>query len=152
MSPIVEFALKALIATGAVAAAGHWIASRLPPIHAHTASAKLNSIIDTIGNACEAVIKAELNGDLLTQVATAVVNGQAIAGPLAANLPDLKAAVLAQVGPAVQQALAEALGSSDAADKRLTTEVLAAAHAHATESAKIIMTLADGHKVVAPAP
>ena len=152
MSPIVLFGIKALIATGAVAAAGHWIAAHLPSVNVHTPSAKLNAIVDTLGNACEAVVKAELNGDLLTQVIDAVVNGKAIAGPLTAALPGLKQFVLQQVGPAVQTALAEALGSDDAAEKRLTTEVLAAAHAHALATAKTIVTLGDGHKLVMPTP
>jgi hypothetical protein len=152
MSPIVLFAIKALIATGAVAAAGHWIAAHLPSVNVHTPSAKLNAIIDTLGNACEQVVKAELNGDLLSQVIDAVVNGQAIAGPLSAALPGLKQLVLQQVGPAIQAALAAALGGNDAAERRLTTEVLAAAHAHALETAKTISTLADGRKLVVPTP
>jgi len=150
MSTILMFALKALIAVGAFAVAGRWIASHLPAVNVHTPSAKLNAIVDTLGNACEAVVKAELGSDLLTQIASAIVNGQPVAGPLAGALPGLKQQVIQQIGPAIQQALVEALGSSDAADKRVTTQVLVAARAHALESAKAITSLADGHKLVVP--
>ena len=148
MSPLVVYAIKILLATGALAAAGRLIASKLPAVNVHTPSAKLNQIIDTVGNAAENVVKAELQGDLLTQVASAIANGQAIAGPLASQLPALVSAVETQIGPAIVAALGEALGSDDAAQKRLTTEILVAAHDHATESLNLKTTLASGRVLV----
>lgn len=145
------FGLKLLLASGVVAGAGAWLAKKIPAVNVHTSNQRLNVALDLLGNACEAVVKAELNGPLLEQLARAAANGQSMAGPIVDELPRLRQLVLDQVGPSVQAALNALLKGDNAAELRATTELLAKARDFSLEHARFIVTLPDGHKLVAPA-
>ena len=139
MSALALLALKALLATGALAVAGRFIASKIPAVQVHTGHERFDAVANIVGNAAEKVIKAELSGPLLTDVVSSAINGQGVRVPLTNSLPALKDQVLAQVGPAVQDSLKSLLGA-DGANDHVETALLVAAHDHALDMSAFVPT------------
>jgi hypothetical protein len=153
MPQLALYAIGALSAAGAFTALGHFLASRLRPANFHTGHEKLDQALDIMANAVESVLKSELNGSILDQLAMALAGGKPLAGPLLAELPRLEKLVLDNLGPALQATLNEALGQPDAAQKRVTTELRAQARdltiAHMQYSPKLSLSTSSGTRELA---